>query len=62
MNPKDCVVTNCFIYCRPSDPAIFEVSDEHGIQCHLDGYAIVPMEHYDALLKHVETIPVGGVK
>jgi hypothetical protein len=41
-------LNNCLIVPRNSGEILFEVG-EHGVRCSLDGYAIIPMEQYEAL-------------
>lgn len=57
MEPKETVVTNCLIVPRKGDVVLFAVTPEHGVQCCLDGYAILPIETYRELTQR-QSVPV----
>lgn len=49
LTPDETYVRRCSIHPRDADPVLFTESAEHGIQCTLDGYAIIPIEEYEQL-------------
>lgn len=52
MTPEQTYVRNCLIHPRRDGAgaeAMFTLSAEHGVQCQLDGYAIVPRDEYERL-------------
>ncbi len=59
MDPRETKLINCLIV--PSTTVrwgslgvpLFEQTPEHGVQCRLDGYAIVPREDYEKLVAEV---------
>lgn len=54
MDPNETYVRNCYISMRPSDKGpLFASSDEHGVQCCLDGYVVIPLERYHTLLNQI---------
>lgn len=62
MTPEETKLTNCYIVGRDGDDGpLFFSSIEHGIQCRLDRYAIIPLEEYNAL-RSESPVPVGAVR
>ncbi len=58
MDPRETQLLNCLIVPRHDTQraltGLFEQSPEHGVQCRLDGYAIVPREDYEALVEKAQ--------
>lgn len=45
--PEQTGLKNCLVKVRPSESGpLFWVSNDHGVQCNLNGYAIVPIEDF----------------
>lgn len=61
MEPSETLVKNCYISRTARDlaeeRAIFYSSDAHGVQCRLDGYAIIPMDEYARLKALSSDVP-----
>lgn len=54
MDPNETYVRNCYLSMRPSDKGpLFASNDEHGIQCCLDGYVVIPIEQYHTLIDRI---------
>jgi hypothetical protein len=50
MDPKETYLRNCVIAARqPATTPLFSADPKHGMQCCLDGYAVLPVEEYEAL-------------
>ena len=60
MDPNETKLIDCLIIPRTTGPdaghPLFEASKEHGVQCRLAGYAIIPRERYDALVAAEEDV------
>ncbi len=62
MDPRETQLLNSLIVPRQDTlralTGLFEQTPEHGVQCRLDGYAIVPREQYEALVAQAEEAEV----
>ncbi len=58
MDPRETRFEDCVIVRREGGPLrtapLFEWSPAHGMQCRLEGYAIVPREQYEALVEKAD--------